>query len=197
MFYTFICKSPDHPADKDRSFVVTIHHLPTKRIDNYPCVVCGRNARRDLMGDLASVNLVGSTPISNSTTIKGSYANTTEFAFGRHKTNPDGSADTNHRPFRDSGELNKFMNGGNQLGKPVLNDKGEPVRRKDGSIVRRGVKLFQYGANATPTHSAPRRRDVNYPSTSISARQAAEATGRSAYFDRTPVVRLPQRRAKA
>lgn len=175
-----------------------VHHVPTKRIDNHPCVVCGRNAKRDLTGDLASVNLVGSTPISNSTTLPGSYAHTTQFAFGKNKVNPDGSVDGNHRPFRDSGELNKFLNGANELGKPALDDKGQPRRRPDGSVIRTGAKLFQYGPNATPSSSGTKvhKREMNFPDTSIDARTAEEAIGRSSFFKGTPVVRTPQRRAK-
>lgn len=72
-------------------------------------------------------------------------------AFGRFEKNPDGSEDMNKPRFRDSGELNKYMNGQNELGDPVTNDKGEPVKRPDGTIIRRGAKLFKYSQGATPS----------------------------------------------
>ena len=194
--YSFDCASPAHPVGRDRHFVVTINHSEGKRIDQYPCVVCGKTAKRDLVGDLASVNMVGATPISNSTTGKGSYAHTTEFAFGRHRKNPDGSVSKGERPFRDSGELDKYMNGQNDLGPPVLDDRGQPMRRKDGSVVRKGAKLFKYGANATPSHPRNPKREMNFPDTSIGAGEANEAVGRSSFFNGTPVVRTPQRRAR-
>ena len=173
-----------------------MHHKPGKRIDNYPCTTCGGKSKRDLAGDFETVNMTRSTPISNSTTIRGSYAHTTEYAFGKHKTNPDGSVDPSQRPFRDSGELNKYMNGGNELGKPILGDNGQPLRRADGSIVRKGAKLFQYGPNATPSQTGIRKRDIRVPDTSVDFSTVRDAVGRSSYFDGAPVHRSPQRRAR-
>ncbi len=192
--YSFLCASPDHPQGQARSFVITVHHVPGKPIDRYPCVVCRRSAKRDLASDLASVNMVGATPISNSTTTKGSFAHTTEFAFGRHKKNPDGTVNTAERPFRDSGELSKFMAGQNELGKPELDDKGQPRRRSDGSVIRKGAKLFQYGANATPRNSGMYKREFNVPDSSIDEKTANEASGRSSVFNNAPVHRNYSRR---
>ena len=88
------------------------------------------------------------------------------------------------------------MNGGNELGKPVLDDKGQPRRRSDGSIIRKGAKLFQYGANATPSQTGIRKRDIRVPDTSVDFSVARDAVGRSNYFDGAPVHRSPQRRAR-
>lgn len=155
--YSFKCVSKRHPDDMDREFVSVINHREGKRIDQYPCQ-CGAMAKRDLEKDLASVNMTGLTPISHSTSGKGSVAQTVEFLAGRFRKNPDGTVDKNHRPFRDTGELNKFMNGQNDLGDPVVKDNGEPLRRKDGSVVRKGAKLFKYGANATPSRDGVRKQ---------------------------------------
>lgn len=152
--YTFVCDDKGHDKAKhgDASFVRFIQHREGKRIDQFQCS-CGATAKRDLVSDLASVNVNGLAPVSHSTTLPGSLAHTTEFAFGRFKEDERGATNKNERPFKDSGELARYMNGDNDLGPPQLDDKGNPRRRSDGSIIRRGAKLFQYGKNDTPARS--------------------------------------------
>lgn len=156
--YLFACASSRHPEGQPREFTRMIHHVPVKVITQYKCA-CGALAKRNMVAEIQSQHVIGLTPISHSTTGDGSLAKEVEFVAGRFRRNPDGSADRNHRPFRDSGELNAYMNGRNELGDPVLNDHGTPMRRPDGSIVRRGAKLVKYSANATPSRSGimPRR----------------------------------------
>ena len=174
--YSFICGAKSHPADEDRKFVEVIEHKSNKRIDQSRCS-CGGVAKRDLVGDLASVNMTGATPISHATTGPGSVAKSVEFMAGQFKTNPDGSVDKNHRPFRDTGELNRYMNGENELGKPKTDDSGNPIRRSDGSIVRDGAKLFKYGVNDTPSRSAARSSRPSYPDAWVGENDGAGAGG--------------------
>lgn len=163
MMYCFHCGSPDHPEGVDRDFVQAIHHIPKKgAISQYNCV-CGAVAKRDLAKEIPSQSVIGATPISHSTTGKGSIAHEVEFMAGKFKTNPDGSIDKNHRPFRDTGELNAYMNGMNDLGPPVLDDNGNPKRRKDGSIIRTGAKLFKYPKGAQPSRSGVRKARPRVP----------------------------------
>ena len=135
-----------------------VHHVPEKSIDFHPCMTCGNRAKRDLATEFKSQGSIGMKAISHSSTAGGSAAKEVEFLAGKFKKNPDGTVDKNHRPFRDTGELDRFMNGQNDLGEPMLNEKGTPVRRKDGSIVRKGAKLFKYGKNATPSRRSVRPR---------------------------------------
>ena len=153
--YVFSCISPEHEGD--RSFTAFIHHVPKKVIERYTCPSCGGLGKRDLSQEIPTQHVTGLTPISHSTTGPGSLARETQMLMGKWKRNPDGTIDHNHRPIRDSGELSQYMNGRNDLGDPVLMDNGQPMRRKDGSIVRRGAKLFKYGPNATPSRSDMRR----------------------------------------
>jgi hypothetical protein len=155
MIYCFHCISPDHPAEQSRNFDVTFHSVGDKVINQYKCPTCGATAKRDFSQEIPTQSVIGATPISHSTSTKGSLAKELEFVAGRFRRNPDGTIDKNHRPFRDTGEMNKFMNGQNDLGSPSLDDNGRVRRRKDGSIIRNGAKLFKYGPN-----SAPSRTDV-------------------------------------
>lgn len=120
-----------------------------KRIDQHKCE-CGSVAKRDPK-DYETIAPVGITSISHATAGKGSVAKTGEFAFGRFKRNPDGTVDKNHRPFRDTGEMERYMQGANDLGTPKIDDDGNVIRRKDGSVVRNGAKLVQYSPNRTPS----------------------------------------------
>lgn len=157
--YSFECKSPDHDAMRHgpAAFEGFIQHSANKRVDQTRCG-CGAIAKRDLAKDLPTIGVVGMTPISHSTTIKGSLAHETEFLAGQFKVLPDGSVDRNHRAFRDSGELQKYMNGQNDLGTPSVDDNGRVRRRRDGSVIREGAKLFKYGPNATPSRDGIRKR---------------------------------------
>lgn len=120
---------------------------------------CGAVAKRRFDKEIPTQSVIGLTPISHSTTGKGSLQRTIQKAFGEFKKNPDGSIDTNHSAFRDTGEFSKFMNGANELGKPKINQRtGEVLRRKDGSIIREGAKLIQYGKNDAPSHDRVRSR---------------------------------------
>jgi len=173
MIYCFQCVASKHPEGQDRSFVQMVTHVSEKRIDQYPCPVCGGLGKRDLAKEIPTIRSVGMTPISNGTAL----GKELEFSFGRFKKNPDGTVNTNHAAFRDTGELSKYMNGNNDLGEPELNQRtGEPLRRKDGSVVRKGAKLFKYGKNATPRRSSVRRRN-EVPSAWIDEKTANVAHG--------------------
>ncbi len=157
MIYVFTCPGREHRGDRD--FEQVFHTLPKNVINQYQCPQCGGVAKRRFDKEIPTQAVVGLTPISHSTTGKGSMQRTIERAFGAVKKNPDGSLDTNHSAFRDTGEFSKFMNGANDLGKPKINQRtGEPLRRKDGSIVREGAKLIQYGKNDAPSRNDVRRR---------------------------------------
>lgn len=157
--YSFNCRSADHLEKRHgaREFERVIQHGEGKRIDQCSCE-CGATAKRDFAKDIQTVAPIGLTPIAHSSRGKGTLAHETEFAFGRFKENQDGSSDKNHRPFRDSGELERYMNGANNLGPPVCDDNGNPIRRADGTMVRSGAKLFKYGPNATPSQDGVRKR---------------------------------------
>lgn len=161
--YTFICLSTKHPPGAARQFEQWINHKEGKRIDQSTCMVCGTTARRDLTADLQTVNVNGLTPIAVSDS-KFSLNKELGFSFGKFKKNKDGSFDKNHAVFRDTGELNKFMNGANDLGPPKLDQStGEILRRHDGSVVRDGAKLFKYGPNATPSRDGVRSQRPAVP----------------------------------
>jgi len=166
MIYCFKCVTPEHPADKPREFEAIVHHVPKKVINQYPCPECGGVGKRDMSKEIPTQAVVGLTPISTSTTVPGSMYHETKFAFGKRKVNPDGTMERNHAAFRDSGELSKFMNGHNDMGEPVLDDRGNPLRRKDGSIVRRGAKLVKLSGNATPSRNDVRRSRPPVPDAS-------------------------------
>lgn len=160
MMYTFLCQSKKHEDKTTRQFVYMVHRPPGKSVDQINCPDCGGLAKRDLVADLSTVNTVGSTPISHASSGPGTVAKTTEFAFGRFKKNPDGSVDQNHRPFKDTGELERYANGHNQLGPPKLDDSGNPIRRPDGSMVRTGAKLIQFDPHRRPPVNKRPRMDV-------------------------------------
>lgn len=154
MIYSFNCVSRDHKNPKTKAFETVVHGVPPEKIiTNYPCPECGGIAKRAFDREIPTQSVVGITPVSHSTTGKGSLFNESHKAFGRFQRNPDGSEDKNLPRFRDSGEMNKYLNGQNELGDPVTNDKGEPVKRPDGTVIRRGAKLFKYSAGATPSRS--------------------------------------------
>lgn len=166
--YAFHCVSKDHPKGVDRDFEVHLNLDPfkSKTVNRFKCHAegCPAIAKRDMSKEIPTQVVIGATPISHSTTTKGSLSRELEFLAGRFKKNPDGTVDKNHRPFRDTGEMNKFMNGNNDLGKPSIDQRtGQPRRRKDGSIIREGAKLFKYGANATPSRSDVRRQRPRVP----------------------------------
>lgn len=155
--YSFVCGSVDHieQAHGAKRFEQVIQHGAKKRIDQTRCG-CGGVAKRDFVGDAETIFVTGLTPI-RPMDAKHAIGRELEYGFGRFKRNPDGSLDKNHSPFRDTGELGKFMAGGNDLGAPKVDDNGNPVRRRDGSIVRDGAKLFKYGPNATPSKDGVRK----------------------------------------
>jgi len=64
------------------------------------------------------------------------------------------------------------MKGQNELGDPVTNDKGEPVKRPDGTLIRRGAKLFKYSAGATPSRTDNPQRRVPKAAKWVDGRQA-------------------------
>jgi len=191
--YCFHCASADHPDGEPRDFEVAIHHVPTKVIQQYKCR-CGGLAKRDLAKEIPTIGQVGLTPIRPSDS-KHSIGNELQCAFGKFKVNPDGSQDTNHAPFRDTGELARYMDGGNDIGEPVIKDNGQPLRRPDGSIVRRGAKLFKYGPNATPSRDGIGRR-FTVPDAWTDVRGVKDASGVVKTMQNLPVYRNPERRAK-
>lgn len=193
--YCFRCESPDHPEGESRDFIRVIQHMPKKVVNQSKCD-CGAVARRDLASEIQSQSVIGATPISHSTTGRGSAAREIEFAVGKFKTNPDGSVDMNHRPFRDTGEMSKFMNGQNELGEPVVKDDGNVLRRKDGSVVRKGAKLFRYGPNAAPRHSGLRRRESPVPSAWVDQADSRLQSARGGIPLAAPVHRSPERKAR-
>jgi len=157
--YVFSCPGREHQGD--REFTQIFHTVPAAVINQYQCPQpqCQAVAKRRFDKEIPSQSVIGLTPISHSTTGKGSFQKTVEKAFGGFKKNPDGSIDPNHAAFRDSGEFQKFMNGANDLGKPKINQRtGEVLRRRDGSVIREGAKIFQYGKNDAPSRNDVRRR---------------------------------------
>ncbi len=178
MIYVFKCPNPAHK--KKNSFEVAIHHMPKKVVMQHPCSLpdCDWTAKRDFSQEIPTQAVIGATPISHSTSVKGSLAKEMEFVAGRFKRNPDGTVDKNHRPFRDTGEMNKFMNGQNQLGQPSIDQRtGKPRRRRDGSIIREGAKLFKYGNNAAPSRSDVRKGRREYPNAWTTESQVSDGHG--------------------
>ena len=150
--YCFVCRSTNHKGEDSRHFVAFVHLDPQqlkhgKNVEQYLCPTCGDYADRDLAGEIPSQQLVGLTPISEATSGKGSLYRETAFAFG----NAQGKA-----AFRDSGEMNKFLNGHNNLGPPEVSDNGEPLRDKQGNFIRKGEKFVKYDRQATPRRTAPK-----------------------------------------
>ena len=161
--YTFVCASSRHEDEKTRQFTNVIHHKEGKRVDQLACPECGGLARRDLVADLATVNVTGLTSISHASTGKGSGNYESRFMAGRFKKNPDGSVDKNHAAFRDTGEMERYVNGANDLGPPKLDDNGNPLRRRDGSMIRTGAKLVKFSANRKPSRYHVRKARVDVP----------------------------------
>ena len=156
MIYSFSCPGKSHEGDRD--FDRIVHGAPPQKVvSSVKCPKCGAKAARRLDREIPTQAVVGITPISHATTVKGSMAHTTEVAFGKFQENPDGSVDPNHRPFGDSGDLNRFMNGANNLGKPKMGIDGKPMRKKDGSIIREGRKLIKFSPGDTPSRDGVRK----------------------------------------
>jgi len=153
--YMFRCPTcHDAETGKPLEFAVFRSTVPKKVVKDTECNECGGRAARALDLEIPSQAVVGMTPISKSTTVPGSMYNTVKFAFGEHD-----QRDPNQAPFRDSGELQKFLDGNNDLGKPSIDQRtGLPRRRPDGSIIRQGAKLFKYDRNATPSRDDVRKR---------------------------------------
>lgn len=195
--YAFKCGSDEH-GDAPREFVAMIHHMPKKIVTQWKCP-CGAIAQRDLASEIPTQAVVGVTSISHSTTVGGALSKELEFGFGRFKTNPDGSVEKNHRPFRDTGEMSKYMNGQNDLGTPVVKDNGQVMRRKDGSVVRNGAKLFKYGPNATPSRDGVRRQSIPVPDAWTTPGEDSRfnsVSGATGYapISRAPVHHSPERK---
>lgn len=143
------------------------HGYPSSAVLKTPCEKCKKPAKRNFTTEIKSQSIVGQTPIRPSDS-KFSMGRETEFGFGRFKKNPDGTVDKNHSPFGNTAEMDKFMNGANDLGPPVIGDDGNPLRvgaknPKTGEVrtdvgrikERRGAKLFKYDRNAAPPPPPP------------------------------------------
>ena len=168
MIYCFRCPDSDHdalrhgPVDFEKSF----SGIPKGIVQQVACA-CGAIAKRDFSREIPTQNTIGSTPIAVSDS-KHSIGGQIKFAFGRFRKNPDGSVDKNHAAFDSTGDLEKFMNGANDLGPPVLDNDGnairERIRDKKGNVhegrvtQRRGAKLIKYGRNDGPPRNKPLRR---------------------------------------
>ena len=150
------------------------------------------------------MNVNGLTPIAHSTTYKGSGARETQFMAGRFKRNPDGTVDKNHRPFRDTGEMDAYVNGRNDLGPAKVDDQGRPLRRKDGSIIHEGAKLVRYSSNRKPSRYDVRKRNaIDVPDAWVDGETMVRSSAGSRNIrlgdaGLSPVRhRNPERRAKA
>jgi len=157
--YVFDCPGREHTGD--RIYQKVFHSMPKDVVNQDQCSQpqCQAVAKRRFDKEIPTQSVVGLTPISHSTTGKGSLQRTIEKSFGAFQKNPDGSIDTNHSAFRDSGSLDKFMSGANELGKPKIDQRtGQPLRKKDGTIIREGAKIFQYGKNDAPSRTDVRKR---------------------------------------
>lgn len=157
--YVFTCKGREHTGERD--FERTFHSLPKNVIDKVDCSVpgCGAVAKRRFDLEIPTQSIIGIKPLSHASTTPGNVAHTAELAFGKFRQNPDGTVDKNHRPFDSTGDMDKFINGANDLGKPKINQRtGEPLRRQDGSIVREGAKLVKLGPGAAPSRDGVRKQ---------------------------------------
>lgn len=171
--FTFNCVSKRHEDEETRQFVQVIHLVKEKRVDQIQCPECGGLAKRDLVADLKTINTVGSTPISHASSVPGTLSHAAKFAFGQFKQNPDGSVDRNHTRFSTSGELERYVNGANDLGPPKIGPNGQPMRRPDGSMIRTGAKLVKYDRHRRPpTNKKPR---VNVPPAWVGGNDVDEA----------------------
>lgn len=152
--YCFRCPKCKAEGGEAYTFSIFTATVPVKVKKDAECSECGGRAARAFDLEIPTQAVVGLTPISKSTTGKGSMYNDVKFAFGKHDV-----SDPNQAPFRDSGELDSFMNGRNEFGKPKIDQStGKPLRRPDGSVVREGAKLIKYDRNATPSRDDVRRK---------------------------------------
>lgn len=152
--YMFRCPKCKDEEGQPLTFALFLSTVPKKAKKDSECSECEGRAKRALDLEIPTQSVVGLTPISKSTTVKGSIYNTVKFAFGERD-----AKDPSQAPFRDSGELDKFMNGGNDLGKPKLDQRtGKPLRRQDGSIVREGLRFVKHDRGATPSRDDVRKR---------------------------------------
>ena len=159
--YCFACPECKH------EFVKIFHGYPSSAVLQTSCEKCKKPAKRNFETEIKSQNVVGLTPIRPSDS-KFSVGRETQYAFGKFKERPDGKVDKNHSPFGNTAELDKFMNGANNLGPPVIGDDGNPIRtgtvnpktgQRDmtqGRIKqRKGAKLFKYDKNYEPPRFGP------------------------------------------
>jgi hypothetical protein len=153
--YCFRCPScKDEESGKPLEFTVFLSTVPKKVKKDTECSSCGGRAPRAMDLEIPTQAVVGLTPISKSTTTPGSLYNTVRVAFGDHD-----ERDPSQAPFRDSGELQKFMNGANDLGKPSIDQRtGLPRKRPDGSVIHEGARLIKYDRGATPSRDGIRKR---------------------------------------
>lgn len=152
-----------------------MHSYPELVIDKIECE-CGAVAKRRFDKEIPTQAVVGLTQISHSTTTPGSVADDLKFAFGEVKVNADGSVEKNHRPFTNTGDLDKFLNGKNNLGVPKISQtNGQPLMNKDGSYVREGAKLIRYDKNNAPSKSEVRKHKPRYKNVDwVSSREAKD-----------------------
>lgn len=154
--YVFRCEKCKGEDGGPLVFTLFLSTVPKKVKQDAECSECGERAARAFDLEIPTQAVVGLTPISKSTTISGSMYNTVKYAFGEHD-----SEDPSKAPFRDSGELQRFLDGNNELGKPCIDQRtGQVRRRPDGSIIRQGAKLIQYDKNATPSRDDVRRKSA-------------------------------------
>lgn len=139
------------------TFTIFRSTVPVKIIKDTECTTCGGRAERAFDLEIPTQSIVGLTPISKSTTVPGSMYHAVKYAFGEHD-----SKDPNQAPFRDSGELNAFLNGKNDFGKPKIDQRtGQPLRRPDGSIIREGAKIIKHDKGATPSRDDVRKKKTS------------------------------------
>lgn len=150
MFRCGTCKENGEPL----TFALFVTSIPKKVKLDSECAECGGRAARAFDLEIPTQSIVGLTPISKSTTGPGSLYNDVKFAFGEHS-----KEDPNQAPFRDSGQLDAFLNGANDFGAPKIDQRtGKPLKRPDGSTIRNGAKLIKYDRNATPSRDGVRKQ---------------------------------------
>ena len=171
--YVFTCPGLDHKGE--RTFEKFTHAYPDLVVDKTECE-CGAVAKRRFDKEIPTQAVIGLTQISHATTTKGSVAADLSFAFGDVKTNPDGTKDPNQRPFTSTGELDKFLKGGNNLGKPKISQtNGKPLMKKDGTYIREGAEIVKLGPGAAPSKTDVRRSKPRFKGTDwVSPREAKD-----------------------
>jgi hypothetical protein len=171
--YVFSCEGLDHKGE--RVFERFMHSYPDLVIDKTECE-CGAVAKRRFDKEIPTQAVIGLTSISHATTIKGSVADDLKFAFGDVKVNEDGSKDFNHRPFTNTGEMDKFLKGNNNLGKPKISQTtGKPLMKKDGTYIREGAEIVKLGPGAAPSKTDARRSKPKYKGVDwVSPREAKD-----------------------